>query len=220
MAEARIRTAQANASTASGRLGLSQQKFNADYLGEAPGGGALPGAPADETGHAIGLKTATLTKPTNTTRTAAERAQTMDALDSRIRQGLKDPEILKYMGPAGGRLAEAQGKLGTLPQKVAQFKNDLVSYGAFQSGLHPVRGVDALKYFDAVMGGLGQNPDQLLGKLDSNKATSASVERIGGMRTVNSAPQQHQGPQVGMVEGGYRFKGGDPSKQTSWEKVQ
>jgi hypothetical protein len=141
----------------------------------------------------------------------------MDTLDSRIRQGLADPEIRKYMGPAGGRLAEAQGKLGTLPEKVAQFKNDLVSYGAFQAGLHPVRGVDALKYFDAVMGGLGQTPESLTGKLNSNKATSESVERIGGVK-----PQQpqHQGPTVGTVEHGYRFKGGDPSKQTSWEKVQ
>jgi hypothetical protein len=39
---------------------------------------------------------------------------------------------------------------------------------------------------------------------------------------VNVAPSQRapQGPAVGTVEGGYRFKGGDPANQANWEPVQ
>lgn len=33
------------------------------------------------------------------------------------------------------------------------------------------------------------------------------------------APAPSSGPQPGMIEGGYRFKGGDPSKPESWEPV-
>ena len=28
------------------------------------------------------------------------------------------------------------------------------------------------------------------------------------------------GPQAGTIEGGYKFKGGDPAKKENWEKVQ
>lgn len=42
---------------------------------------------------------------------------------------------------------------------------------------------------------------------------SAQRHRAGGEGQLQS------GPKVGTEEGGYRFKGGDPSKQSSWEKI-
>lgn len=117
--------------------------------------------------------------PTTAARNAAERSDTMLDLDKRIRTALQNPEISKGTGPLAGRLSEAENRLGTLPHDLSEMKNDLKSYGAFQAGLHPVRGIGGLEYFDKVMGGLGQTPEELLGKLDSNKATAESVERVG-----------------------------------------
>lgn len=131
----------------------------------------------------------TLNAPTTLQRDAAGRAVTMTDLDTRIRKALQNPEIQKGTGPLAGRLNEIQNRMGTLPHDLAELKNDLVSYGAFQAGLHPVRGIGAIEYFDKVMGGLGQDPGELLGKLDSNRATAESVKRVGGVK-------EQQAPEV------------------------
>jgi hypothetical protein len=41
----------------------------------------------------------------------------------------------------------------------------------------------------------------------------------GGPAAPAQAAPSSQGPTVGMVDGGYRFKGGDPGKAENWEKV-
>ncbi|MDE2099620.1 MAG: hypothetical protein KGL39_20375 [Patescibacteria group bacterium] len=181
LAEQRIATAQLNANTAIRRLGLSEQQFGLK-VGGAPEESALPGQLTQD-GKTVGTAFQGNVKPTTTQRDAAGRADTMLDLDARIRKALKNPELAKETGPLIGRLNEAQNRLGTLPHDLAELKNDLVSYGAFQAGLHPVRGIGALEYFDKVMGGLGQTPEELLGKLDSNKATAESVKRVGGVHT-------------------------------------
>lgn len=58
----------------------------------------------------------------------------------------------------------------------------------------------------------------------------AALEEIGNLQrkyaAINGTPMPAaakpatRGPAVGAVEGGYRFKGGDPSKASSWERVQ
>ena len=113
----------------------------------------------------------------------------MEVLDSRIRKALQNPELRKATGPLAGRLSEIEGRVGTLPSDLAELRNDLVSYGAFQAGMHPVRGIGAIQYFDKVMGGLGQSPEELIGKLNSNKATAEAVRKVGTPHTAQPANQ-------------------------------
>ncbi len=176
--------------------------------GEHVAGGAM---------NASGMNT--MSVPTQQQRNASERSETMMDIDARIRKALQNPELRKGTGPLAGRLSEIQNRLGTLPHDLSELKNDLVSYGAFQAGLHPVRGIGGIEYFDKVMGGLGQTPEELLGKLDSNKATAESVQRVAGKRGGTNGGGANS-IAVGTVEDGYRFKGGDPKLQSSWEKVK
>jgi len=114
-------------------------------------------------------------KPTAPTQTAAERSFVMKETGARILEELDDPEIQAHLGPVNGRATQALIALGNAPEKVAKFYYDLVSFGAFQAGQHPVRGIGALEYFDKRFGGLAQTADQLKGKLASAGLTADSV---------------------------------------------
>lgn len=59
-----------------------------------------------------------------------------------------------------------------------------------------------------------------------NRATAIDTIAQGGNNTFRQsfsekrAASPQSGPAVGSIEGGYRFKGGDPSKPESWERAQ
>jgi hypothetical protein len=95
---------------------------------------------------------------------------------------LQDPAIRGQLGPLLGRAKNFEEFIGNLPPELAEFGQDLNSYAAFQAGLHPVRGIGALEYFDKKLGGLGQTPEQLEGKLKSGEIVSQTVENLAGKR--------------------------------------
>lgn len=71
---------------------------------------------------------------------------------------------------------------------------------------------------------IGDKPDTIKDKQDrlNNILSAARIAagRAAGQVTapiVEVSPQQ--GPKVGAVQDGYRYKGGDPSKASSWEKM-
>lgn len=160
---------------AGSNLSLRQLEYNLRAYGTGADGQPVPGTLFDTNGRPIGTAMGANVRPTSTSRAAGERAETMQDLEARIRGALNDPEIASQLGPVQGRINELKNNAGILDGPVAELYNDLKSYGAFQAGLHPVRGIGGLQYFEKVMGGLGQTPEELLGKLGSNRATASSV---------------------------------------------
>lgn len=50
--------------------------------------------------------------------------------------------------------------------------------------------------------------------------TPQQEQFLSGSGMQQQAPQQSTGPKVGDVQNGYRYKGGDPANQNSWEKMK
>ena len=208
MAQQRIAGAQQARSIAMQRLGLSEKTYEMRAHG-TENGEALPGTIQTDQGP-VGSAFQKNVAPTETEKNASGRASTMNDLSARIREGLKDPEILSHLGPIAGRAAQVEAQAGTLPKKVSEFYNDLKSYGAFQAGLHPVRGIGGLQYFDKIMGGLGQTPEELEGKLTSNERTAKSVQNIGSPKVAGGNTPN---------TGGGGTKEGDTKTNSAGDKV-
>ncbi len=51
------------------------------------------------------------------------------------------------------------------------------------------------------------------------RKTAEEAMQISAGRATSKMPEASSGPKPGTVQGGYRFKGGDPAKQSNWEKV-
>lgn len=164
---------------AGGNLQMRQKEYLKTAFGVDSGGAALPGANLLPDGTPVGTALNKNVAPTATQKDAAGRAQVGENIRTRILAALKDPQIRSQLGPILGRAKTAQEAIGNLPPGLAQFGNDLKSYAAFQAGMHPVRGIGGLQYFDKVMGGLGQTPEQLEGKLASGHNVAQDVIGIG-----------------------------------------
>lgn len=52
--------------------------------------------------------------------------------------------------------------------------------------------------------------------VETRQAAIDTIRKINE-RYAGVAPS---GPPIGQIEGGYRFKGGDPADRNAWEKVQ
>lgn len=172
-----------------GNLGARRQEDAAHLYGTDLQGNALPGSLLLDDGTPVGTLNAPNVRPTTEQRNAAGRADIVQQLGRHLASEMDDPEIKPYLGAGAGRIAEIEARGGILPEKVARFRNDLISYGAFQAGFHPVRGIGALEYFDKVLGGLGQDPENLRGKLLSNEDTAGMVQKTGTPRVSKGKPK-------------------------------
>lgn len=185
---------------ASGGLQMRQKEYMMHAFGTGDNGEALPGAMIGDDGRPVGTANAPNVRPTASMRDTGSRAQIAEDTKDRILGELQNPQVRSQLGPMLGRAHTFQEFIGNLPPELATLGTDLTSYAAYMAGQHPVKGIGALQYFDKVIGGLGQTPEQLEGKLKSTGATSADVIRRDQPRVQGSeANAGHGGNKISFT---------------------
>lgn len=142
----RLATAQANAKTAAGRLGIEADKFNADYLGHTPTGEALPGATVDEHGHPIGPKVANAAAHNDPT---AQRANKAD-LAVNIQQNATDLQKLIDREPAlfgkiAGHYTSAREMIGSDDANIQRVGVAIHNMAQASGGIHGLRSAQGVE---------------------------------------------------------------------------
>lgn len=158
----------------------------------------------------------------------------------RINAALKNPgsvgdqeaiDSLTKLANSGSAVTEAQVKLitgyGSLSDWASVLANKFRNGGALsQSQRDQIKKV-ANETFDAYEKGVTPIYEEATGKLKArgiNQAYWPIMDVKGMSQKIRASLGDTQGagkaPAVGAIEDGHRFKGGDPSKQENWERVQ
>lgn len=177
LARKRVDAALESAGTAAGRLGLSRDEFNAQFLGTAPGGEALAGGETDENGKPIGTKVAAGNKPGATVQGRASQAGSIIEVGNNLKA-----EIDKHKD-ALGNLSDywKQATNGTpIADPVAsKLISEIASYAALQPAMHGMRGGQVMKEFEKMIGGIPKDPEALKAAIDGIGETAAVIKKQG-----------------------------------------
>ena len=181
MAQARIATARQNAATAAGRLGLSKDQFEAEYLG-THGGAPLPGAPADEAGNPIGTKVAGINKPTGTQRTRADLAQSAHERIQEMKSIIaKRPDIF---GPLAGRKTDFNTWVGSQDPDASTFRAAQTAAAHHLIGTFGGRSEQGADKMAAALGRFKDNPAAAMAGLDELDRSTQGFIKAGATHTV------------------------------------
>lgn len=112
---------------------------------------------------------------------------------------------MRAMSKTGGAVGQVTEKEWPRLENMFSALNQAQSTPAFEKALD-----DLTTYVEGMEGRLNDAFRRQYGD-QANEVLGAPAQ---------AQPQQRRGPAVGTVQDGYRFKGGDPSKPESWEKVK
>jgi hypothetical protein len=198
MQEQRIRTAQQNASTAAGKLGLSQKEFLANYYGTDSGGQALPGAPADENGNPIGIRTAGVTKPPAVAQGRAAQGNAVMESAKDLKQFIDTNKDI--FGNIDSYWKQAMNGTPISDPRASKAMAKIASFAALQPALHGMRGSQIMTEFTKMIGGVPKNPEAIKSAIDGVTESAATPMIHAG--TVNHvAPKGGGGGSTGPKEG-------------------
>lgn len=159
-------------------------------------------------------------KPTADEQRRADLAENLNENLGTLREIVgRRPELF---GPLAGRWAELKQKFGSDDPDLATLQTIEHQIGMAQISAHGMRSAHGIQAAgDSILNHMHSGPHAVMAAIDaaqnSVKTFQGDVQRKGGDI---GPPAQHGGPTAGTVENGYRFKGGNPADQKSWEKVQ
>lgn len=209
---------------------LQQGKTPAGYRQTAEGNlEAIPGGPADtKLQGALNADTSML-QGTNAS---------MDRLATAANALLNHPGLAGITGVRGkvpdipgSDAANARADLNNLKSQIAftvmqELRNNSKSGSSGLGALSDAEGKRleaAIASLDTTQG-IDQFKHRLQSIIDYANGAKDRLRDAFNMKHKTGEPKpmapDSQGPKVGTVESGYRYKGGDPSKTESWEKVQ
>lgn len=180
LARKRVEAAQESAATAAGRLGLSRDEFNAQFLGTAPGGAPLAGGETDEAGHPIGTKITAQNKPGATAQGRASQAESIIEAGNNLKAEIdKHKDKLGNLGSYWNQFANGSP---IADPDTARLMAEIASYAALQPAMHGMRGGAVMKEFEKMVGGVPKNPEALKAAIDGIAATSSVMAKQGQPR--------------------------------------
>lgn len=170
------------------------------------------GQPENEEGAPIG--TAMPGAPTGATRTRGQFAG--EVLPTMHEASQEIDKLGAKLGPFAGRYSELlTGKIGKFGPEFSGLQTDLHNIATAWGRLHG-NSVESMKGFMDDLNA-SKDPANLKEKL-VHYEHQANLYKAGGEGRPDKLNQA--GPKIGMVEDGYRFKGGNPAEQKNWEKVK
>lgn len=129
------------------------------------------------------------------------------------------PELF---GPVHGRITGLKAMVGSDDPDIGTLETIKHQIGMAQISAHGMRSAQGVAAAaESIVNSFKNGPEAVKASIN---AARNSVKTFSGDVERAKNPQAPQGggkpPAVGTVEQGYRFKGGDPSDQKNWERVQ
>ncbi len=195
LAQQRLESAQQARKIALGRLGLSEETFNARYHGTDNAGNALPGAMLTDEGQPVGSSFSVNVRPTGTQRNKGNMATSADQQLNDIKSIVhKRPDIF---GPAAGRKTDFTVWVGSQDPDAQRFRAARTIAGDHLAGTFGGRSEAALNALDEAIGHFKDNPKALDAGLDQLSEANKVFLHAGKVKTVgsNAAKEPENQPQ-------------------------